>query len=56
MLENRLTNPLIDYDCVGYYGNQCGIPDAEWRHRARVSWETNFKRSSPSDGASSAPS
>ena len=42
MLTDRFANPLIDYDCVGYYGNQCGIPDAKWKHRARVSWETNF--------------
>ena len=38
----RFANPLIDYDCVGYFGDQCGIPTPEWRHRARVSWETNF--------------
>jgi outer membrane receptor protein involved in Fe transport len=42
MLARRLANPLIDYDCVGYYGNQCNIPTSEWRHRARFSWETNF--------------
>ncbi len=28
------------YDCAGYYANQCGVPNPEWRHRARVSWET----------------
>ncbi len=43
MLEDRFTNPLTDYDCVGYFGFQCGQPDAEWRHRARVTWETTFK-------------
>ncbi len=42
MMADRFANPLIDYDCVGYYGNQCGIPTPEWRHRARISWETNF--------------
>jgi len=43
MLANRLETPLIDYDCVGYYGNQCApYPTPEWRHRARISWETNF--------------
>ena len=26
------------YDCVGFYGNQCGTPNPEWRHTARVSW------------------
>jgi iron complex outermembrane receptor protein len=42
MMTDEFENPLIAYDCVGYYGNQCGIPDAQWRHRARFSWETNF--------------
>ena len=28
-------------DCVGYYGSaQCGIPNPEWRHRARVTWQS----------------
>jgi outer membrane receptor protein involved in Fe transport len=43
MLENRLTTPLTDYDCVGFMGNQCGIPSPKWRHRARAAWNTNFK-------------
>jgi iron complex outermembrane receptor protein len=42
MLKDEFENPLIAYDCVGYYGNQCGRPDPEWSHRARVSWETSF--------------
>jgi outer membrane receptor protein involved in Fe transport len=45
MFEERLRTPLIDYDCVGFYGNQCGIPDAKWRHRMRAAWNTNFKAS-----------
>jgi iron complex outermembrane receptor protein len=45
MLEDRLTTPLINYDCVGYYGNQCGDPDAKWRHRLRATWNTNFRTS-----------
>jgi len=43
MLENRLTTPFVDYDCAGYFGNQCGIPSPKWRHRARAAWNTNFK-------------
>jgi iron complex outermembrane receptor protein len=43
MFEDRLTTPVINYDCVGYYGNQCGIPDPKWRHRLRATWNTNFK-------------
>ncbi|WEK56699.1 MAG: TonB-dependent receptor [Candidatus Brevundimonas phytovorans] len=28
------------YDCAGFYGNQCGVPSPEWRHRFRVDWGT----------------
>ncbi|WP_292036886.1 MULTISPECIES: TonB-dependent receptor plug domain-containing protein [unclassified Brevundimonas] len=28
------------YDCAGYYANQCGVPNPEWRHRARIDWGT----------------
>lgn len=28
------------YDCVGFYANQCGVPNPEWRHRARATWST----------------
>ena len=42
MLQNRFSNPLTDYDCVGYYGFQCGQPDSVWRHKLRATWETNF--------------
>jgi len=41
-IASRYKDPLQDYDCVGLYGNICGIPTPEWRHRVRVSWETNF--------------
>jgi outer membrane receptor protein involved in Fe transport len=41
-IANRYTDPLQDYDCVGYYGNICGVPTPEWRHRMRFSWETTF--------------
>ncbi len=43
MLEDLLENPLVNYDCVGFTGNQCGIPSPKWRHRLRASWNTNFK-------------
>jgi outer membrane receptor protein involved in Fe transport len=42
LLESRFANPLVDYDCVGYYGFQCGQPNPEWRHRARVTWKSNI--------------
>lgn len=41
-MANFFDNPLIDYDCVGFYGNQCYMPDPKWRHTSRFSWETNF--------------
>jgi len=28
------------YDCAGFYANQCGVPNPEWRHRFRVDWNT----------------
>jgi outer membrane receptor protein involved in Fe transport len=28
------------FDCAGFYGNQCGVPNPEWRHRARATWIT----------------
>ncbi len=43
LISNRFANPLVDYECVGYYGFQCGQPNSEWRHRARITWDTNFK-------------
>jgi len=29
-----------EYDCAGFYANQCGVPNPEWRHRLRVDWGT----------------
>ncbi len=42
-LEKLETDPgggNTKYDCVGFYGNQCGTPNPEWRHRASVDWKT----------------
>jgi outer membrane receptor protein involved in Fe transport len=44
-LANRLANPLIDYDCVGYFGSQCGQTNPDWSHRARQQWDTSFDTS-----------
>lgn len=35
--DNGLSTP---YDCAGYYGAQCGVPSPEWRHKARVTWDS----------------
>jgi len=43
VLKNQFTNPLVDYDCAGYFGFQCGQPIPDWRHRLRATWETNFR-------------
>ena len=35
----RVDNGLsVPYDCAGYYGNQCGTPNPEWRHKARLTY------------------
>ncbi len=39
-LTSRFTNPLVSYDCVGFFGFQCGQSTPEWRHRARATWES----------------
>lgn len=28
------------YDCAGYYGSTCGVPAPNWRHKARITWQT----------------
>ena len=28
------------YDCVGFYGNTCGVPAPKWRHSFRTNWRT----------------
>ncbi|HEX4523620.1 MAG TPA: TonB-dependent receptor, partial [Casimicrobiaceae bacterium] len=31
---------LGEYDCVGLFGQTCGTPTPEWRHKARVTWQS----------------
>jgi outer membrane receptor protein involved in Fe transport len=31
---------LGEYDCKGFFGQTCGTPIPEWRHKARVTWMT----------------
>jgi outer membrane receptor protein involved in Fe transport len=38
----RFTDPLVDYDCVGYFGFQCAAAKPQWRHRLRATWEMPF--------------
>lgn len=44
-LDELITDPgavtgVLPYDCVGFWGNACGTPNPEWRHRFRITWET----------------
>jgi iron complex outermembrane recepter protein len=51
-LEELITQPVpgldIDpgprvrdwYDCTGFYSTVCGVPNPQWRHRLRASWQT----------------
>jgi outer membrane receptor protein involved in Fe transport len=42
-MENTTEQAGVAYDCVGLFGlGSCGDPQSKWRHRLRVSWETNF--------------
>ncbi|HWN06997.1 MAG TPA: TonB-dependent receptor [Steroidobacteraceae bacterium] len=34
---------LDEYDCVGFYSSVCFIPNPEWRHRFRASWQTPWE-------------
>ena len=45
-LDELITDTGVDipnldqtFDCVGLYGNGCGTPNPEWRHRARVGFD-----------------
>jgi iron complex outermembrane recepter protein len=34
------SRPETGYDCVGYYGNNCGSPTFRWRHNLTETWVT----------------
>jgi len=44
LLSDLTTDPGLatatSYDCTGFYANQCGTPNPEWRHHFRAGWET----------------
>lgn len=40
LLKSFINTGLFSYDCVGYFGNTCGVPTPVWRHLTRFSWET----------------
>jgi len=39
-LDRLITDDVgpSQFNCVGFYGLQCGIPAPEWRHKARLTW------------------
>jgi iron complex outermembrane receptor protein len=42
-LMDLSTAPLPDgdfYDCTGFYGTTCSVPNPEWRHSLRTDWRT----------------
>jgi outer membrane receptor protein involved in Fe transport len=44
-LDTLITQPLPggpSFDCKGLYGVNCGIPAPEWRHKARITWNTPY--------------
>jgi outer membrane receptor protein involved in Fe transport len=44
-LDTATTQPLpggATYDCKGLYGSVCGTPAPEWRHKARLTWNTPY--------------
>ena len=43
LLKSITNTGLYSYDCVGYFGNTCGVPTPTWRHLTRFSWETPWK-------------
>jgi iron complex outermembrane recepter protein len=38
--ETEEIKGLGKYDCVGYYGNKCGVPTPKVRNKARVTWNS----------------
>ena len=43
LMKQYINTGLYAYDCVGYFGNTCGVPTPKWRHLTRFSWETPWK-------------
>jgi iron complex outermembrane recepter protein len=43
LMKQYINTGLYSYDCVGYFGNTCGVPTPKWRHLTRFSWETPWK-------------
>jgi outer membrane receptor protein involved in Fe transport len=42
LMNSKIDTGLYSYDCVGLFGEQCGVPTPTWRHITRFAWDTNF--------------
>jgi outer membrane receptor protein involved in Fe transport len=42
-LETDLLGNGDFFDCAGFYGTTCGIPNPEWRHSLRATWSTPWR-------------
>ena len=42
LMERSIGAPSFEYDCAGYFGDQCRLPSPRWQHRAMLAWETGF--------------
>jgi outer membrane receptor protein involved in Fe transport len=45
-LDTATTQPLKGdpaFDCVGFFGAQCGVPTPEWRHSLRTTWNAPWR-------------
>jgi len=40
LLNESINTAIYAYDCVSFYGDQCGLPKPVWRHLFTASWET----------------
>jgi outer membrane receptor protein involved in Fe transport len=39
LLNESINTGIFAYDCVRFYGEQCGLPKPVWRHLFTASWE-----------------
>ncbi len=39
LIKKSIDTAVAAYDCVQYYGNECGDPTPNWRHLFTASWE-----------------
>jgi iron complex outermembrane receptor protein len=40
LLTESINTGIFEYNCVSFYGNQCGVPTPHWRQMFTTTWET----------------